>query len=106
MENNELLLHPRGILPILHLNRLFHLTEPPVNQTSAVLIVGGASATTAVALIVDRILSEQEIVVRTLTDPLAQVPGIVGASELGNGKIVLILDVVTLTRMVYQTRLN
>jgi two-component system chemotaxis sensor kinase CheA len=106
LENNELLLHPRGILPILHLNRLFHLTEPKVDQTSYVLIVGGASAATAIAMIVDRILSEQEIVVRTLTDPLAQVPGIVGASELGNGKIVLILDVATLTRMAYQTRLN
>jgi two-component system chemotaxis sensor kinase CheA len=106
LENNELLLHPRGILPILHLNRLFHLTEPKIDQTSYVLIVGGASAATAIAMIVDRILSEQEIVVRTLTDPLAQVPGIVGASELGDGKIVLILDVATLTRMAYQTRLN
>ncbi|NJO15192.1 MAG: chemotaxis protein CheA [Thioploca sp.] len=106
LENNEILLHPRGILPLLYLNRLFHLTEPKVNQTSYVLVVGGSSAATAVAMIVDRIVGEQEIVVRTLTDPLAQVPGIVGASELGDGKIGLILDVVTLTRMAYQTRPN
>lgn len=106
LENNELLLHPLGILPLLHLNRLFHLITPKINQTSYVLIAGGASAATAAALIVDRILGEQEIVVRALTDPLAQVPGIVGASELGDGKIVLILDVITLTQMAYQTRLN
>ena len=46
----------------------------------------------AVAIAVDRILGQREIVVRAINDPLIQVPGIGGATELGDGHIILILD--------------
>jgi two-component system chemotaxis sensor kinase CheA len=45
-----------------------------------------------VGLAVDRITGQREIVVRTITDPLLRVPGVVGATELGDGQPVLILD--------------
>ena len=41
---------------------------------------------------IDRVLARREIVVRPVTDPLINVPGISGATELGDGKAVLILD--------------
>jgi two-component system chemotaxis sensor kinase CheA len=41
---------------------------------------------------VDRIIGQREIVVRTLADALVKVEGIVGATDLGDGKAVLILD--------------
>jgi two-component system chemotaxis sensor kinase CheA len=36
--------------------------------------------------------------VKTITDPLIRVDGVSGATELGDGKLVLILDVVALSR--------
>ncbi len=48
---------------------------------------------------VDRILGQREIVVRGIGDPLVQVPGIAGATELGDEKVVLILDVGGLRRL-------
>ncbi|MGO8701172.1 MAG: chemotaxis protein CheW [Limisphaerales bacterium] len=49
-------------------------------------------------LIVDRIQGQREVVVRAIRDPLGQVPGVVGATELGDGRPVLILDGEHLTR--------
>ena len=46
----------------------------------------------AVGLAVDRIVGQREIVVRPLVDALVKVEGIVGATDLGDGKAVLILD--------------
>ena len=48
---------------------------------------------------VDRIAGQREIVVKTITDPLLRVDGISGATELGDGRLVLILDAQTLSRI-------
>ena len=53
-------------------------------------IVG--SGRSAVGIAVDRLLGRREIVVRPINDPLAQVAGVAAATELGDGRVVLILD--------------
>jgi len=45
-----------------------------------------------VAFSVDRMLGRQEVVVRTIEDPLVQAPGIAGATDLGDGRPTLVLD--------------
>ena len=55
------------------------------------IVVGTGLA--AVGLLVDRIAGQREIVVKTITDPLIHVDGVSGATELGDGGLVLILDV-------------
>ena len=51
-----------------------------------------SSARGSSGLMVDRIHGQKEVVVRAIHDPLIQVPGITGATELGDGRPVLILD--------------
>ena len=46
----------------------------------------------SVGLLVEKVLGQREVVVRSIRDPLIQVGGISGATELGDGKPVLILD--------------
>lgn len=46
----------------------------------------------AFALGVDRMLGQQEVVVRPLEDPLVKVGGISGATDLGDGRPTLVLD--------------
>jgi two-component system chemotaxis sensor kinase CheA len=48
-------------------------------------------------LVVDRIHGQREVVVRALNDPLVRVPVVAGATELGDGRPVLILDAAALT---------
>ena len=60
------------------------------------IVVGTGQA--AIGLIVDRIAGQREVVVKTITDPLIRVDGVSGATELGDGRVVLILDAAALSR--------
>ena len=46
----------------------------------------------AVGILADRVIGQREIVVRSVNDPLLKVAAIAGATELGDGRAVLILD--------------
>jgi two-component system chemotaxis sensor kinase CheA len=89
LENNEIAPHRGGVLPIIRLAAVFGL-EPRAGRALHVFVIGHGQA--AVGLAVDRIVGQREVVVRTLTDALIKVDGIVGATDLGDGKVVLILD--------------
>jgi two-component system chemotaxis sensor kinase CheA len=67
-----------------------------------VLVIGEES--NAVGLAVDRILGQREIVVRAIKDPLAQTKGIAGATELGDQRVVLILDIGALRQFALKSR--
>ncbi len=69
-----------------------------------VVIVG--SGLNTVGIVVDRIIGQREIVVRALNDPFVQVVGISGATELGDGRVVLILDALALVRNVIKSKMN
>ena len=94
-ENNEVIHYRGGVLPVLRLARLFGLDEKFERAFHAFVVGQGLSA---VGIAVDRILGQREIVVRAINDPLIQVPGITGATELGDGRVVLILDVAALVK--------
>ena len=51
----------------------------------------------ALAFAVHRVVGQQEAVVRPLTDPLVQVHGIQGATDLGDGMPTLVLDLSSLS---------
>ncbi|WP_288381450.1 Hpt domain-containing protein [uncultured Massilia sp.] len=63
-------------------------------KLTPVLVVHGASG--RIALRVDEVLGNREVVVKNIGPQLARVPGIAGATVLGTGEIVLILDPVVL----------
>jgi two-component system chemotaxis sensor kinase CheA len=93
-ENNEIFLYREGAIPFVRLPAFFGLSQP--EETLVVLVVGEGRS--AVGLGVDRVLGLREVVVRPLIDPLVRVPGMGGATELGDGRVVLILDLSTFTR--------
>lgn len=45
-----------------------------------------------VAFAVDRVVGQQEVVLRPLLDPLVAVPGVSGSTDLGDGRATLVLD--------------
>jgi len=95
LENNQIFSNREGILVLLHLAHLFNLEEA-AKPNLYVLVAGGA---TNVGIVVERILGEREIVVRALQDPLVHVQGISGATDLGDGKVILILDIAALVKV-------
>ena len=57
----------------------------------------------ALAFAVDRMLSQQEIVVRPLADSLVRVRGVAGATDLGDGRPTLVLDLLALGSLLRST---
>jgi two-component system chemotaxis sensor kinase CheA len=93
LENNEIIPYRGGVLPLVRLSRLFGLGEKAGRAFHVFVIGSGAHA---LGLAVDHIIGLREIVVRGMNDPLVKVPGIAGATDLGDGRLVLILDVAAL----------
>lgn len=52
-----------------------------------------------IGLVVDRVIGEEDIVIKSMADNYRNVAGIAGASILGDGRVSLILDVVALVEM-------
>lgn len=94
-ERNELMPYRGGTLPMVRLAEMFSMSSPQRPRYHAVVVGSGQSA---IGLIVDRIAGQREVVVKAITDPLIRVDGISGATELGDGRVVLILDVAALSR--------
>ena len=46
---------------------------------------------------VRRMLGKHEVLVRPVTDPLVNAPGIAGSADLGDGRPTLVVDLLTLT---------
>jgi two-component system chemotaxis sensor kinase CheA len=95
LERNEVAPFRGGTLPVLRLSDVFAVAARPGRALHAFVIGAGADA---VAVAVDRISSQREIVVRSLDDALIRVPGVAGATDLGDGRAVLILDLPALAR--------
>ncbi len=101
LENNEIISYRGKVLPLIRLARVFAMNHQR-GDNFHVLVIG--EETNALGLAVDRILGQQEIVVRALKDPLAQSKGIAGATELGDQRVVLILDIGALRQFAMQRK--
>ena len=101
LENNEIISYRGKVLPLIRLARVFEMNHQR-GERFHVLVVG--EETNAVGLAVDRILGQREIVVRAIKDPLAQSRGIAGATELGDQRVVLILDITALRQLAVTSR--
>jgi two-component system chemotaxis sensor kinase CheA len=100
------------VLPLLRLNKAFRIRDdesqienvsPESHNDSKdilsdhgkfVVVIGLAEK--KIGLVVDNLLGQQEIVIKPLGRYLVKTPGFAGATTLGDGRVVLILDVVGL----------
>jgi two-component system chemotaxis sensor kinase CheA len=77
-------------LQVLQLSSVFHLPEAAPGTRALVVRRGGE----ATGIAVHRMLGQQEVVVRPMDDALVRVTGVTGATDLGDGKPTLVLDLV------------
>lgn len=110
-------LHTVGTRPVLHL-RTRDLVMPIVPLAEAFGTEGDSDVTTPyvvvvrageseterpVAIAVDRLIDQQDIVVKSLSSFLGRTQGVAGASILGDGRVVLIVDVPSLIKLSRET---
>jgi two-component system, chemotaxis family, sensor kinase CheA len=102
LENNQIMPYHDGVLPLLYLSDLFGQPRTGGSGQLVAVVVGEGAG--SLGVVVDRVLGQQEIVVRSMIDPLLHVPGIAGATELGDGRVVLILDATALLQIQSQPK--
>ncbi|MDB5956156.1 chemotaxis protein CheA [Ramlibacter sp.] len=84
-------------LPVLHLAHIFPPQKPREHGGGIAVIVetDGSKA----ALLVDELVGQQQVVVKSLETNFRRVPGLSGATVMGDGSVALILDVAHLVRL-------
>lgn len=90
----EMILLRDGLLPICRLERYFNLSQQKTRNKEYVVVVG--SGEKRGGLVVDKLLGQQEIVIKAHDDYLGELPGIAGGTVLGNGRISHIVDIASL----------
>jgi len=91
IEMREVITVRGATLPLVRLGRFFGTPAAPPSGPLFVVVVGLAQERLGVA--VDGMVGQQDIVVKPLGRALAGVRGIAGATDLGNRRTVLVLDV-------------
>ncbi|RII36361.1 chemotaxis protein CheA [Clostridium chromiireducens] len=102
--NNKHFAHLRGeIIGIEWLSKflLIDRLENNISKAEELNIVTITNGVEKLGLVVDKLLNEQEFVIKALSDSLGEIPGISGSTLLGDGKVVLILnsgDIIKMTK--------
>jgi len=84
-------------LPIINLSEVVQLPSAPMKRDQQLCLVVEIDNRRA-ALLVDQLIGQQQLVVKSLDANLHSVPGVAGATILGDGRVALILDVNAITR--------
>ncbi|PKM49863.1 MAG: chemotaxis protein CheA [Firmicutes bacterium HGW-Firmicutes-7] len=93
---NQEVINLRGqVIPVLRLYDILEVDKEPVNKDFITVVIVNKGDRKA-GFVVDSLIGQQEIVIKTLGKFLASIKMIAGATILGDGDVALILDVNTL----------
>ena len=81
-----------SMLPVYRLNRVLQLDEG-FNQIADALLIVMEADNSRFCLMVDEIIGQHQVVIKTLTQTGQQLQGVSGGAILGDGRVALILDV-------------
>ncbi len=90
---------------VLYLHNTFGIHNAETNPANA-LVVLVESGRHKFGLVVDELVGQQQVVIKSLTENSDPVDGISGATILGDGKVSLILDIAGLQHIVSQAVLD
>jgi two-component system chemotaxis sensor kinase CheA len=91
--------HVRGeYLPLLAMHRVFNVDAKYTDPTEGILVLLEAEGK-KVALQVDELVGQHQVVIKSLETNYRKVAGISGATIMGDGRVALIIDVTALIKL-------
>ncbi|HZD90713.1 MAG TPA: chemotaxis protein CheA [Pseudolabrys sp.] len=101
------MLQLRGnLVPLVHLSDLLDVGADVNASDERVVIIADAGDGTNFGIIVDELCGHQQVVVKSMEESYGAVPGVGGATILGNGRVALILDVDKLSELATSPQTN
>jgi two-component system chemotaxis sensor kinase CheA len=81
-----------SVLPIAHIAKVMNAQhDGPASEWTYIVVVGLAEQ--RLGIVVDNMLGQKEVVIKSLGNYLGKVNGIAGSTILGDGQVIMILDV-------------
>jgi len=91
-------IHVRGeYLPVIALHKIFNIQTKITNPAEGILILLEAEGK-KVALFVDDLVSQHQVVIKSLETNYRKVVGVSGATIMGDGRVAMIMDVGALVK--------
>jgi two-component system, chemotaxis family, sensor kinase CheA len=83
------------VIPVVRLHKLFDVPNAAIDPSNGLLMIVG-EGNERIALLVDELLGQQQVVAKPLGQGIGRVAGVSGSAILGDGRVGLILDVASL----------
>jgi len=80
-------------VPLVYLHEFFQIKNAVLQASKGIVVIVECDQRGHVGLVVDDLLGQQQVVVKSLEENYHAIDGIGGATILGNGRVALILDV-------------
>jgi two-component system chemotaxis sensor kinase CheA len=98
-ECGELFILQNDMLPLFRLYRLFDIEGAEKDPLNGIVVIL-ESESKRVGLLVDELLGQQQIVIKSLGNAMTNLDGIAGAAIMPDGQVGLIIDVSGIFRLV------
>ena len=95
--NNRVVRVREEYMPVLDLEAVFSVPREGRGEGNGIMVIVEAEGG-RIAVLVDELLGQQQVVVKNLESNYRKVPNVSGATILGDGRVALILDVGALVR--------
>ncbi|MCF1426441.1 MAG: chemotaxis protein CheA [Shewanella sp.] len=97
-DEHELIRLRDEYVPVVKVYQEFgHQAEASEIKNGLIMVVDNSNE--KVGLLVDELLAQQQVVIKNLEDNYTRIPGVSGATILGNGTVALIIDVAGLVEL-------
>jgi two-component system chemotaxis sensor kinase CheA len=87
------------IIPIVNLNRLLRKNRRAFASTEKSYAVVAGRRDHKLGIVADRLLGEEEVVIKSLDQDIGLLDGLTGAAVLGDGRVRLIVDIPSVARL-------
>ncbi len=101
VSHQEVIRIRQEVIPILRLDRALGVENPREDLENRYVVNVGLGMQ-RIGLVVDELLGQQEIVIKSLGEYLGGITGIAGSTILGDGRVIMIIDVADLIQSIYK----
>ncbi len=101
IEGREVIETRGKMLPLLRIDRVFMLKEEPKEEYFGVIVGIGDRR---IGLLIDNMLGQAEVVVKSLGGYFKNISGLAGAAEIGKHQVILVLDVEALMEEAFSVK--
>lgn len=93
IKGNEVFVLRNSEIPLIRISQVFGMPSEQKMKYTVVVVMKGEQK---IGLVVDSIISQQQILIKSLDRMLKGTKGIAGATIMGSGKVALIIDIASL----------